>query len=112
MPDVLNQSEVDALLVAVAGVSLPSFKTVEEFEKFLTKRKFEPERPYGIFQEDVSMLRFFDDKKGESVLADIVRKNEEQNMGNFVIPNTDVQLVNYSICPKCDMVYSFKDLVN
>ena len=110
MPDILSQAEVDELLAAGESINSTSFETIKDFEKYLTERRQEPEKPYGIFQQDVSMIRFFDDKKGESVLSDIVRKNEKENMGNITIPNTDIRLVNYSICPKCDTIFSFKDL--
>jgi hypothetical protein len=32
-------------------------------------------------------------------------------MGNFQIPTTNIQLINYSICPKCNCVFSFKELI-
>jgi ssDNA-binding Zn-finger/Zn-ribbon topoisomerase 1 len=56
------------------------------------------------------MCRFFDSKNNENILADIERKNKEQGMGNFQIPNTNIKLINYSICPKCDRVFTFKEL--
>jgi hypothetical protein len=33
-------------------------------------------------------------------------------MGNVQIPNTNITLINYSICPKCNHVYSYKDLAD
>jgi len=86
------------------------FTDVKEFEKYLLQRH-QPEKGYGIFDKDVTMCRFFDDpKKGEKILEDIRLKNEVENMGNIQIPNTNIQLINYSICPKCNHVYSFKDI--
>jgi ribosomal protein L32 len=58
------------------------------------------------------MCSFFESKNGEGILADIERKNAEQNMGNVVIPNTKIKLINYSVCPKCKSVFSFKDLMD
>jgi hypothetical protein len=86
--------------------------TIEEFESFLTERKFQPEKRYGMFDKDITMCHFFASKDSESILADIERKNAEQNMGNIAIPNTCIRLINYSICPKCKTVYSFKDLMD
>jgi hypothetical protein len=58
------------------------------------------------------MCRFSESKGGEKILADIERKNIEQNMGNIVIPGTNIKLINYSVCPKCKTVFSFKDLMD
>jgi len=58
------------------------------------------------------MCRFFESKGGEKILADIERKNTENNMGNIRIPNTNIRLINYSVCPKCKTVFSFKDLMD
>ncbi|MCL2128743.1 MAG: hypothetical protein FWH35_00120 [Treponema sp.] len=85
------------------------FLGVEEFEKYLLERQ-KPEKKYGIFDKDVTMLRFFDAKDGDKVLADIKSKNESENMGNIKIPKTNIELINYSICPKCRHVFSFKDI--
>jgi len=85
------------------------FDDIEEFEKYLLDRH-QPESPYGHFAKDISMCRFFDSKDGDKVLEDIRQKNEAENMGNINIPNTNIQLINYSICPKCGHVYSFKDI--
>jgi hypothetical protein len=54
---------------------------------------------------------FFDSSKGdEELLADIERKNREQGMGNVKIPNTNITLINYSVCPTCGAILSFQDL--
>ncbi|GHU01669.1 hypothetical protein FACS1894147_01950 [Spirochaetia bacterium] len=83
--------------------------TIEDFEKLLLERS-EPEKPYGIFGKDITMCRMSASKNGEELLADISRKNREQGMGNYQIPNTRVTLINYSVCPKCARVFSFRDL--
>jgi len=85
------------------------FADIEEFEKYLFKRH-QPEKAYGIFDKDITMCRFFDTGNGDKILEDIRLKNEAENMGNILIPNTNIQLINYSICPKCNHVYSFKDI--
>jgi hypothetical protein len=86
--------------------------SIEEFEAFLTERKFEPEKTYGMFDKDITMCKFFESQDGETILADIERKNAEQNMGNIAIPNTNIRLINYSVCPKCKTVFSFKELMD
>jgi len=82
------------------------FADIEEFEKYLLERR-QPEKPYG---KDITMCRFFESKNGDKVLEDIRQKNEAENMGNIRIPNTNIQLINYSICPKCGHIFSFKDI--
>lgn len=85
------------------------FYDIEEFNEFLLKRH-KPEVNYGIFDHEITMCRFFDSKNGDKLLEDIRLKNESENMGNIQIPNTNIQLINYSICPNCNHVYSFKDI--
>jgi len=85
------------------------FSDTKEFEKYLLDRH-QPEIAYGMFGKDITMCRFFDSKNGDKILEDIRLKNEADNMGNIKIPNTNIQLINYSICPKCNHIYSFKDI--
>jgi predicted RNA-binding Zn ribbon-like protein len=87
----------------------PQQKSAADFEALLLTRQT-PEKPYGIFDKDVTVCRFSDSKNNENILADIERKNAEQGMGNILIPNTNIRLINYSVCPKCGKVFSFKDL--
>jgi hypothetical protein len=85
------------------------FESLEDFELFLTERH-PSEFSYGIFDKDITMCRLSDSKNSEELLADIEQKNEEQNMGNITIPNTKIKLINYSVCPVCGKIFSFKDL--
>jgi len=111
MTQILSQVEIDMLLTAINGDRTYS---IEDFESYLIKRKFEPEGIYGhqTFAQSIPVCRFFTSRDGESILADIERKNAEQNMGNIAIPNTNIRLINYSVCPKCKTVFSFKDLMD
>jgi hypothetical protein len=84
-------------------------KTAADLEAFLLARS-PPEEPYGMISKDITMCLFFGSKDSENILADIERKNAEQGMGNITIPNTNIRLINYSVCPKCGKVFSFKDL--
>ncbi|MDR2193046.1 MAG: hypothetical protein LBP19_01025 [Treponema sp.] len=113
MAEVLSQDEIDQLLTAIsAGDSRKtSFDNIEVFEDYLTKRKFTPDKPYGIFDKDITICRFFD-SGNEAILEDIKRKNEEQGEGNITIPNTNITLINYSFCPQCKTIFSFKEIIN
>ncbi|GHT86516.1 hypothetical protein FACS1894137_12200 [Spirochaetia bacterium] len=86
------------------------FDSIDDFELYLTNIQSEPS--YGLFQENVMRCSFFNSKKGEKTLAEIERKNEEQGMGNIKIPNTKIKLINYSICPECNTIFSFKELAD
>jgi len=85
------------------------FDNIEEFEKYLLSRH-QQETSYGIFDKDITVCKFFESKNGDKVLEDIKLKNEAENMGNIQIPNTNIQLINYSICPKCGHIFSFKEI--
>jgi len=107
--EVLTQAEIDELITAIDD---NGFKSIKEFEEYLTKQKFHPEKPYGRFGEHVSVCRFFDSGNNDNILADIKKKNEEQGLGNIKIPNTNITLINYSFCPKCKTIFSFKEVVD
>jgi hypothetical protein len=85
------------------------FETLDDFEDYLTLR-WPEEGTYGIFNKDVIMCRLSTAKNGEELLSDIEQKNKEQGMGNIKIPNTKIKLINYSVCPTCGKIYSFKNL--
>jgi len=109
MTEVLTQAEIDQLLTAIPT----GFESIEEFELYLTKREFKPEKPYGLFgSQDVSICRFYNSENNDNRLSDIMKKNEEQGMGNIKIPNTNITLINYSFCPKCGTIFSFKEVVD
>jgi hypothetical protein len=113
MTEVLSQNEIDQLLAAInTGYAKNSFENIEAFEEYLLKRKFEPENPYGIFDKDITVNRFFETKDNENVLEEIRKKNEEQGFGNIKIPNTNIMLINYSFCPKCKRAYSFNEVMS
>ena len=86
------------------------FKDIENFAVYLTKRQQEVEL-YGLYSQNITMCRFFETKNNENILTDIEQTNKEQKMGNFKIPNTKIKLINFSICPKCAHIFSFKDLI-
>ena len=109
--EVLTQEEIDQLLVPVTLYG-SSFESIEDFEGFLTKRKFSPEKSYGIFNKNIPICRFFDSHNNDKLLEDIKSKNKQQGYGNITIPNTNITLVNYSFCHNCKTIFSFKELVN
>jgi hypothetical protein len=49
----LSQVEIEMLLTAI-NTNDPIPDIIEYFESFLTKRKFEPEKIYGIFDNDIT----------------------------------------------------------
>jgi hypothetical protein len=114
MTKVLTQEEIDQLLMAIDACDSQnnSFENIEAFEEYLLKREYEPEKPYGVFDTDIAMCRFFDIKNNENILEDIRQKNEEQGLGNIKITNTNIMLINYSFCPMCRTIYSFKDVMD
>ena len=88
------------------------YPSLGNFTDYLLTRGTEERRrnPYGLYDGEATVIRFSDAKNGEEILADIERKNEAENMGNQTIPGTKIKLVNFSVCPKCAKVFSFKDL--
>jgi hypothetical protein len=97
---------------AYAGLRVEArFDSAEEFAAYLTWCH-PPEKLYGYgnLERDVTICRFSDTRYGENLLADIEQKNRADGMGNAVIPGTNITLINFSVCPKCGHIFSFKDL--
>ena len=63
------------------------------------------------FNQNIPVVSFFNGgDNAENVLADIHAKNEAQGSGNIKIPGTDIELINYSQCPKCERVFSHQEV--
>jgi hypothetical protein len=77
--EILSQEEICQLLDAInaGGGTNNGFESIDAFEKYLTTRKIQPEKPYGIFDNDVSICRFFDSQNNDNSMADLTEKNEE-----------------------------------
>ena len=87
------------------------YPSLENFANYLlTRNSDSATNPYGIFDGEATVIRFSEHKNGEEILADIERRNAEENMGNIAIPNTGIKLINFSLCPRCAKVFSYKDL--
>jgi hypothetical protein len=112
MTEVLTGFELGGELLSGLGTSIPALANIEDFEEYLTKRQFIPDKPYGIFDKDISICRFFNSNNNENLLEDIKRKNEKQGYGNIKIPNTNITLINYSFCPNCKTIFSFKEIID
>ena len=110
MTEVLTMEEIDQLLVSI-NTHQKKFNSVKEFEKYLKNQQLNKEKPYGIFDPDISICKYFNSGNNEALLQDIKTKNEKTGMGNIKIPNTDIMLINYSICSKCRAIYSFKEVI-
>jgi hypothetical protein len=113
---ILTDDEIDLLLRSINhGFSASKFDSTTQFIQFLKYRNQVPERVYGDFEGDIVVCRFFNNgygEKQENILADIRKMNKEQGMGNVKIPNTDIEIINYSPCPKCGHIHSFADIFN
>jgi hypothetical protein len=111
---ILSDEEIDRLISYVRrGFNASAFNDTEEFIKYLTYRQQIPEKVYGMYESDISVCRFFNDghgEKQENILADIRKLNEEQGMGNIKIPDTNIEIINYSPCPKCGHIHSYSDI--
>ena len=97
-------------ILAGDGDDSPEFKTDDDVVEHLMTREFEPNGRYGIFQKDASVLSFRNDPKGESILSDIRARNAAEGAGNIRISGTNVELINFSKCPQCAELHSYRDL--
>ena len=132
---VLSQDEVDALLMGISGEEWEDFqdsggRMAQRFErwgmgqlaKFLRdpfgvkKRKFDAQWMFkgkipSSFKRDIPVVGYFHGgSRAENVLADIHAKNEAQGSGNIKIPGTNIELINYSQCPRCKRVFSHQEV--
>jgi hypothetical protein len=114
LKDIFCKQEMNDLLDELPGRHSHVWKDIEEFNDFILKREklveLNKAEFYGIFEPDVTVCSFFSDRNNENILADIKAKNEKTKAGKIIIPGTEIELINYSYCPKCGEVYSQKDL--
>ncbi|MEI8396092.1 MAG: hypothetical protein WCF85_15245 [Rhodospirillaceae bacterium] len=111
---ILNQDEIDSLL----GFE-PEIPSAERYERFIA-RLIDPQpppeesqaRPYGMFEPDATMMRFFDDPGGENILADIRDLNRRHGVVPITIPGTKIELLNFSKCPRCGRLHSATELAS
>ena len=111
MAILLTHEEIDSLLTAISSKGAHVKLTIEEFENRLINKTFREADLYGIDNSNISVNRFFKDKHSENILSDIKDKNSRLKMGNVKIPGTNIELINYSICPCCQTIFSYRDLM-
>ncbi|MDR2484886.1 MAG: hypothetical protein LBD55_05785 [Treponema sp.] len=97
----------DLFIPGLEDISVAMPSASDDLTRMLL-RPFQQEDTIGRRQVQVS--RFSLTKNAERILADIEQKNAAQNMGNIPIPGTNIRLINFSLCPTCGRVFSFKDL--
>ena len=92
MKEILSQEEIDQLLKAISADrnNENKFSSIEYFEKFILKRNQIQEKPYGIFDKDISICSYFKSVGNEKFLEEIRLKNENEGYGNIKIPNTNM----------------------
>ena len=112
MTDEPSMEEILASIRRILGGEdgAPQFDGYADVVEHLKAREFEPNGRYGMFQSDATVLSFRANPKGESILADIKAANDREGGGNVQIPNSDIELINFSVCAACDTVHSFRDL--
>ena len=85
------------------------FEDIDDVKKYLIKNH-ETEEIYGFSSKNIPISSFFHSENAVYFLDEIKRRNKQEEMGNFYLAPTKILLVNYSVCPKCAHVFSFKDL--
>lgn len=85
-------------------------RNIEELEDLLFNRKNKERTNYGIYENDQTVVKVSLFEGGsESLLADIYNKNKDEDMGNIKVPGTEIELVNYTVCPECKSTFSFQE---
>ena len=103
--------KIDSILRTFADAKNCAGWRVEKFEDYLINCRFNPEKPYGKFPTDTPIIKFFQGgHKAESRLTDIRAKNIDEGTGRIRVNGTAIELINYSVCPACSEIFSFKDL--
>jgi hypothetical protein len=109
MADILTQEEIDGLFDVIEDVD--DFINIDNLDDYLMNRSKDiDEKKYGIFEKNVAVSRFSTTENSENILDEIYEKNKSNKMGNKKIPNTNIELVNFSQCPFCKRVWSMKGL--
>ena len=103
--------KIDTLLRKFADEKNYAGWRLEQFEDSLINSHFNPEALYGRYLKDAVVLKFFNgDENAERNLRQIRDKNEAEGHGNKKVPGTGIELINYSVCPNCKEIFSFKQV--
>ena len=117
-PDPVKKKAAYQKIFALVG-GLAEYKNVrfqrgfddqEDFEWYLTEASLPAEPVYGFSNADTPARRFFETHDGGRILRDITAKNKADGLGIGRMPNSAIQFINFSVCPKCDRAFSFKEL--
>ena len=103
--------KIDSILRTFADAKNSVGWRVEKFEDYLINCRFTPEKTYGKIPKDTPVVTFFaGGPKAENRLADIRAKNIDEGTGKIQINGTAIELINYSCCPNCGELFSFKEV--
>lgn len=111
---VLTDDEIEEIYVKLTKEKRTVREQSKEYGFLMNNHRIrDDDLKYGLNNENVQVVKFFDDRGGErneNVLQDIKSMNSRDNMGNVSLPDSSIEIVNFSPCPNCGHVYSFKDL--
>lgn len=87
----------------------PKITSIESLQDHLKYKERRIRSHVGMYSSEAHIVSFFNfDGDPEKVLDQIKRKNQSQGVMPKVIG--DLNLVNFSQCPDCKAIYSWKDL--
>lgn len=103
--------KIDSILRTFADAKNAEGWRVEKFEDYLVNCRFNPEETYGKIPKNTPVLKFFEGGyKAERRLAEIRARNIDEGAGKIHVNGTAIELINYSYCPNCSQIFSYKDL--
>ena len=109
--NVMTEEDINALIEIVEDSE--ELTTVENITEYLFERSKDiKEDFYSLFEKDIAVSRFSTNPNALNVLDEIYEKNKKSKMGNKKIPNTNIELVNFSQCPYCEKIWSMEELTN
>ena len=85
------------------------FDNLEDFKTYLMQ-DYNEEEFYGLCGQDIPFSSFFIDKDAAANLEKIKQKNKADKISTIPLAGTNIQFINYSVCPKCASIYSYKEL--
>ncbi|MBF0103052.1 MAG: hypothetical protein HQK77_19310 [Desulfobacterales bacterium] len=108
----LYKSDVDKILTEALFNTNFAFPSMAHFEIFLMQTARPTPKTYGIFEHNAKKIKYVKNHKTAKIVEQIKELNSKNSMGNVSIPNTGITLTNFSICPVCETVYSYKDVLD
>ncbi len=106
--NILTQDDIDALLQGDFSLDRILISSIEELHEYLANDDENVLKYRGLFTKEAKVVSFFGDTKSGEILNEIKAKNAAEGLKPMSFG--EINLINFSYCPNCNLAYSWNEL--